>query len=1325
MRFEFNDKCLWYGAPDAPAPEGVVQVGAGNTIIVGVSPIDASNTVELIYQVNQGSTEIVVAEWVRNDNSRNAQYFRAQFPILQSGDLVRYGVLCRCAGREIPVENLAQLPVSFQIATEDRDQSEPKLNIVEAAMHPPNLENLEEQQAPTNASSPLLSEKITISSEAPSQQPDIAQARSISLPESVLVIEKDPSQNESLVSTLQPVLSKPLLESLDNAEMNVPTEDHGLSLVEIQTPIEGQDLAAAIVVEGNKPQPEEYRLSDREKSAKVPSSFREASFEEATKPTETLSSAIDTAFREDNKVRAVLSEHLTARVQDSQHHAALARAAFENFQPSMFTSKRNNYVAPDGNLAQTMDAVIETAVNTMRESTQQRTLKLHIGDDLKSLVKYSTNDGKSSGTIDLRAFIKFFLPKLEVVSTLRNDPTRLACDAEAKAKAMLNQIDGKDAPASAGESTTALDEMSEGDGDDESSLVNGFVKDQVHDLMAKVTRPEDQLRFDVPNDVPKRAKLEDTEEARSTFQLRAGASDVTSYHDFNSLQIAFEHVWTEIFDGRLKDLGTQLYHAYIDQRDFLGFKSNPNRVITSIPDLKKILGDIRELSNLTRNSSAPAIKTFSTAGMSFFGAAGMGPFDTASVGPAGAAWAGLFGAAGAANASENDSSSNDQSIEGAKRLSRLLEEVENLLRQPYSFTVFKEESYNFGILVTYRQTWKPETYQVGDLVSTIPLAPREIRRYTTKHVIKKTRAAKEVEDSLRTTRSESSGTSRVEREIIDKAQEKTNWDLTVKDTIGGEGYKADITGNAGGEQAAQSEKAKKHFHEAVLKSAEEYKQQHRMEIDTTASEETEETTFHEIQNPNDELTVTYLFYELQRRYRISERIHQLTPVILVANEVPAPDAISDAWLIKHDWILRRVLLDDSFRPALEYLIKSFVGAELNLHILTTNAQAQKQVVDKLNQQIEVQTRRLAVDESKLADTVKSYADAQEVAGAFNTVKRIFDPLQLGGKVGEGTLGARETMVDYLQETFDRAEREKARLLDQLGVATTALQAAIDKLSAATKEHYDRIAEIDRLRIHVKQNILYYMQAIWNHEPPDQRFFRIYDIDVVIVEPETAGVNVSVNTTSQDLMDWLQGNNETTKVTLPMPGVNLKKKKLVEVADLDTVLGYKGNYAIYALKENNYLTFHMMQDYVEMEMSGELKLRDPDEFSNYTVAELQNLAECMYQHDPKGFEKYRQQFKDLIVRRLASGRAEDDRVIVPTTSLYIEALVGTHPLLEDFKLIHRALDVKKVQAETRHAELENIRLAARALKGETEDPDIEKKIVIDGNGTGVIVEPDGN
>ncbi len=79
------------------------------------------------------------------------------------------------------------------------------------------------------------------------------------------------------------------------------------------------------------------------------------------------------------------------------------------------------------------------------------------------------------------------------------------------------------------------------------------------------------------------------------------------------------------------------------------------------------------------------------------------------------------------------------------------------------------------------------------------------------------------------------------------------------------------------------------------------------------------------------------------------------------------------------------------------------------------------------------------------------------------------------------------------------------------------------------------------------------------------------------------------------------------------------------------------------------------------------------------------------------------------------------VIVPSNSLYIEALPGTHPLLEDFKLIHRAVDVKKAQAEARHAELENLRLAARLANAELGDPDVEKKIVVEG-GVPVALDP---
>jgi hypothetical protein len=409
---------------------------------------------------------------------------------------------------------------------------------------------------------------------------------------------------------------------------------------------------------------------------------------------------------------------------------------------------------------------------------------------------------------------------------------------------------------------------------------------------------------------------------------------------------------------------------------------------------------------------------------------------------------------------------------------------------------------------------------------------------------------KEIEDALNTRKTEASDTARVDAEIVRKARDKTSFDVTAHESFGGKGYNVDTTEQSTGEQGKESQDTKKNFRESVLKSAQEYKQQHRTEIDTSESQETEETTFHEIQNPNDELAVTYLFYELQRTYKISEAIHAITPVILVANDVPAPHEIDDAWLIEHDWILRRVILDDSFRPALEYLTKSFVGAELNIRILDNNAIAQKQVVDALNQQLQVQVQLLSLDQNEVRSAVQNLAQSDQQEGLINTVKRIFDPIGITGKTDTGAISAAQAMVDYAQETLDRAEREKARLLSQLEVAVTALQGAVDKLSSAVKEHYDKVAGIDRLRVHVKDNILYYMQAIWSHEPPDQRYFRLYNIDVPIVQAKTSGVPVTIHSGVPNLTDVIQGKQSAT-ASLPMPDVTVTTKKLVDVADLNT------------------------------------------------------------------------------------------------------------------------------------------------------------------------------
>jgi hypothetical protein len=178
-------------------------------------------------------------------------------------------------------------------------------------------------------------------------------------------------------------------------------------------------------------------------------------------------------------------------------------------------------------------------------------------------------------------------------------------------------------------------------------------------------------------------------------------------------------------------------------------------------------------------------------------------------------------------------------------------------------------------------------------------------------------------------------------------------------------------------------------------------------------------------------------------------------------------------------------------------------------------------------------------------------------------------------------------------------------------------------------------------------------------------------------------------------------------------MHIKEVTLKEVADLDTLLGYKGNYMIFPMNKSNILTDFMMAPYLD----NEFGLTDPDNIGNWSLDDFEKFKNAIQKEMGESFvgsemEKELKKFhKQLLQDPLRNG----DLLTVPTGSLFIEALPGSHTILEYFKLAHRFIDVKKVQAEVRGQELENIRYAARILNKENEDPSIEKKIVVEGNG----------
>jgi hypothetical protein len=224
---------------------------------------------------------------------------------------------------------------------------------------------------------------------------------------------------------------------------------------------------------------------------------------------------------------------------------------------------------------------------------------------------------------------------------------------------------------------------------------------------------------------------------------------------------------------------------------------------------------------------------------------------------------------------------------------------------------------------------------------------------------------------------------------------------------------------------------------------------------------------------------------------------------------------------------------------------------------------------------------------------------------------------------------------------------------------------------------------------VKDNIIYYMQAIWSHEPADQRYFRLYNLDVPVFESDGTVTleRLTVQrgqTASPKALSYLAVPNQVS-VTAPFrpPALSEDTKKLHQVADVDSLIGFKGNYMIFPLVDfNNYMAWYLIHNYVEFDPTAGLMVSDPDPDSHTTLDDLKTAMEAIYAHDPTSFGQYETQFEEVMLRLLSD--QTEQMVIVPSDQLYIEALPGTHPILEDFKLIHRALDVKKVQAEVRHA-----------------------------------------
>ncbi len=822
------------------------------------------------------------------------------------------------------------------------------------------------------------------------------------------------------------------------------------------------------------------------------------------------------------------------------------------------------------------------------------------------------------------------------------------------------------------------------------------------------------------------ATRDSIQQSIQSFVFNPSPADVPSFHDFNNLQIAFDYVWQEAIDQGILDLAQNAYETIV------GLGGNPDHpdYLTG-PPLQALAA---EGTLVLRANAAPTIVVRDHRGE---------PPGTRLAPPPPASNGGYTTTVSADGTVVRDhrTQSNPAAIaDPIQRLPALLEALKKKLQQKYSFTIFaanaKERSVNFGILNTFRQVWTPLAYQAGPLVKSIPLAPMQTQKVVITRKTTSKRSVKELRNNLSILKDETSTTNRAEQDIVDRAS--TNTSFSYSNQAQGNFEVGSDTTTTGFKQdaAKSSEDTKKSFHEAIFKASQEFKEERTTEINTETTTEYESIETTEISNPNNEIAVAFLFYELQRRYRIYERLYRVQPVVLVAQEFPQPSDIDAAWLVRYDWILRRAILDDSFLPTLNTLIE-VSGEEVALDEMQVNVNQQRTIVQELRQELAIASQQATAQRALMDQAVYQKSGASD-GGILGAVESLAGGLAAGAaeKVGDWLFGGssdnNSNNRQALQERADEAADQVRDLMFRLEREVTALNALTESYTKALRDYNNHQTEIVRLQLHVIDNIMYYMQAIWTHEPPDQRYFRLHNVPIPDLRPTSRGFRVDLNAalamplaSPHFALARFGGRNAKAYPFESVTKINdqMSFKPLSQVADLDNLLGFKGNYMIFPLKESNPLTDFMMDPYVDRATGQLVDPADPlnwslDEFTQYACCLKENLTNDEFQQLLPDLRKTYQTILSNPVRN-------DDVLVVPTNSLFIAALPDSHTLLEQFKLSHRMIDVLSAGADQRRKEVETLRYVARILSGEREDPNVDQKVLIQGSVPGVVVPPPGH
>ena len=311
--------------------------------------------------------------------------------------------------------------------------------------------------------------------------------------------------------------------------------------------------------------------------------------------------AVDAIFRSDAALRHALSENLKPRQVEAETIAGRVDSAFAAFDLSTAVSEelpRSHFVEHGTEIRETLDRAVLEGVEALKESDTAHAITVSNRAALAKVIPELSEDSSSAVEAELETILDFINEKSNG-SSLTKAPAYTKCKAELRAEEIVAAIE------TAGEDNVSVED----NGTPATTLeADELVKGAVNLQMNSATSPEEQLAYGSMPRIPNTADKDETQtRILETFQLRPGASDVTSYHDFHTLQIAFQHVWTRIFDGELEKLGRDLYREYVRLKDYGGVTTADLEIRTA-DDLRRLIDEVRTLSQWVEDETPREIR---------------------------------------------------------------------------------------------------------------------------------------------------------------------------------------------------------------------------------------------------------------------------------------------------------------------------------------------------------------------------------------------------------------------------------------------------------------------------------------------------------------------------------------------------------------------------------------------------------------------------------------------------------------------------------------------------------------------------------------------